>query len=86
MDKLKSACPLCHGGNKQSGTTTFTVDLGFGVVVIRKVPAQVCDQCGSDWIEDDTAEKLENIVNIARKKHPIVEVANWDDEIRSASN
>ena len=59
MNKLKSSCPLCHGGNKQTGTTTFTVELGFGVVVIRKVPAQVCDQCGADWIEDDTAEKLE---------------------------
>lgn len=35
MNKLKSSCPLCHGGNKQTGTTTFTVELGFGVVVIR---------------------------------------------------
>ena len=85
MSQLTKNCPLCHGGIKREGKTTFTVDLGFGVVVIRKVPAQVCDQCGSDWIEDAIAEKLEKIVDIARKKHPVVEVSNWDDEIQVAS-
>ena len=85
MNKSLIACPICHGGIKQPGTTTFTVDLGFGVVVVRKVPADVCDQCGSDWIDDNVAEKLEQIVDAARKKHPIVEVANWDNEIQVAS-
>ena len=56
-----SQCPVCHGGQKLPGTTTFTVDLGFGVVVVRGVPAQVCDLCGTDWIDDPTAETLEQI-------------------------
>ena len=66
-------CPLC-GGNKKAGKTTFTVDLGFGVVVVRDVPAMVCSQCGADWIEDSIASKLEEIVSDARQKHRIVEV------------
>ena len=66
-------CPLC-GGEKNEGVTTFTVDFGEGVVVVRNVPAKVCSQCGADWIKDDIAEKLENIVNDARSKHNIVEV------------
>jgi YgiT-type zinc finger domain-containing protein len=66
-------CPLC-GGNKTAGKTTFTVDLGFGVVVVRDVPATVCSLCGADWIEDAIAAKLEDIVNEARDKHHIVEV------------
>jgi len=37
------------------------------VIVIRNVPSLVCDQCGSDWIEDDISEKLELMVNSARK-------------------
>ena len=68
-----SRCPLC-GGSKKAGRTTFTVDLGFGVVVVRDVPASVCSQCGADWIEDSTASKLEEIVNDARQKRHIVEV------------
>lgn len=66
-------CPLC-GGAKKVGKTTFTVDLGFGVVVVRDVPATVCSQCGADWIEDIVASKLEEIVNDARQKHLTVEI------------
>jgi YgiT-type zinc finger domain-containing protein len=66
-------CSLC-GGMKKTGKTTFTVDLGFGVVVVRDVPAIVCSQCGADWIQDAVASKLEVIVNDARKKHHTVEV------------
>lgn len=66
-------CPLC-GGQRKPGKTTFTVDLGFGVVVVRDVPATVCSQCGADWIADAVAAKLEWIVDDARKKHHTVEV------------
>jgi YgiT-type zinc finger domain-containing protein len=76
-------CPICHGGHKQPGHTNFTVDLGFGVVVVRDVPAQVCDLCGTDWLEDNVAEKLELIVEQARSKHRMVEVANWAQEVEA---
>lgn len=66
-------CPLC-GGTKKPGTTTFTADLGFGVVVVRNVQATVCSQCGSDWIADDVAERIEVLVNDAREKRLQVEV------------
>ena len=34
----KNLCPLC-GGQKVHGKTIYSVDLGFGVVVVRIVPA-----------------------------------------------
>ena len=61
LSKSADDCPLC-GGKKKEGQTTFTVDLGFGVVVVRNVPARVCSQCGADWIQDPIAAKLEEIV------------------------
>jgi YgiT-type zinc finger domain-containing protein len=66
-------CPLC-GGKKQPGVTTFTADLGVGVVVIRHVPASVCSQCGADWIADETAKRIEETVETARAKQSQVEV------------
>jgi YgiT-type zinc finger domain-containing protein len=66
-------CPLCKG-TKRPGTTTFTVDLGFGVVVIRNVPALVCSQCGADWIEDEVAKRIERVIEEARVKRSQVEV------------
>jgi len=78
MKKNKSPdlCPLC-GGHKKPGTTTFTADLGFGVVVVRDVPATVCGQCGEDWIEDKVAKQIENIVDDAKKKRLQVEVTSF---------
>jgi YgiT-type zinc finger domain-containing protein len=54
--------------------TTFTADLGFGVVVIRNVPATVCSQCGAEWLDDATAARIEATVEEARKRHSQVEV------------
>jgi YgiT-type zinc finger domain-containing protein len=73
MSKNIGCCPLC-GGEKQPGTTTFAVDLKFGVVVVREVPAFVCVQCGDAWIDDPVAAKLENIVAEVRRKQTLVEV------------
>ena len=75
MKEFPDKCPLC-GGIKKAGKTTFTVDLGFGVIVVRDVPATVCSQCGADWIADSVASKLEDIVNSARQKHSIVEITS----------
>ncbi len=72
-DDDASRCPLC-GGGKAPGTTTFTAELGFGVVVVRKVKAQVCGQCGEAWVAPDAARKIEEIVERARRDHHQVEV------------
>ena len=69
-----NTCPLC-GGRKQKGTTTFNADLGSGVVVVRRVRATVCSQCGEEWIDDATARQLEQIVSDACERKLQVEVA-----------
>jgi YgiT-type zinc finger domain-containing protein len=69
-------CPMC-GAERRTGETTFSVELGHGVVVVRHVPATVCVQCGSDWISDDVAAKLEQYVDEAREKHSLVEVVGF---------
>lgn len=69
-------CPLCKG-EMENGKTTFTSDMGFGVIVVRDVPAMVCALCGADWISDSAAEQLEKIVLSAKEKHLMVEIANW---------
>jgi YgiT-type zinc finger domain-containing protein len=73
---MNNKCPLCEG-KKTTGTTTYTVDLGFGVVVVRSVPAKVCSQCGEEWIDASVARSLENIVVSAKSKHSLVEVVAY---------
>ncbi|MEA3521507.1 MAG: type II toxin-antitoxin system MqsA family antitoxin [Campylobacterota bacterium] len=78
-----TSCPFCNG-IKINSHTTFTVDLGFGIVVVRDVPALVCNQCGSDWIDDTTAEALEQLVDNARKNHAMVEITKYEDLQRAS--
>ncbi len=66
-------CPLC-GGKKKEGTTTYSVDVGSSVVVVRNVKAMLCAQCGEEWIDNETAAHLEEIVQEARQRHCQVEV------------
>ena len=66
-------CPLC-GGQKRVGTTTFSVDNGESLVVVRTVPATICEQCGEEWIDNETAQALERIVVEAQAKHTQVEI------------
>ncbi len=62
---------------KKEGITTYSVDLGFGVVVVRDVPANVCSQCGEEWIKPETAKELEKIVSSARQTHSQLELLSF---------
>lgn len=68
-------CALC-GGTRSPGRVTFSTDLGEGVVVVRRVPATVCEQCGEEWIDDATAAELERRAQDARQRGAQVEVVS----------
>ena len=70
------ACAVC-GGTKLNGKTTFTVDYTSGVLVVRNVPAEVCSQCGEEWIADDIAARLETVAEAARKDKKQIEVVDF---------
>ncbi len=63
MSNTNQICPIC-GGKKTKGKTTFSADLGSGIVVVREVDATIC-----------SARQLEQIVNDARARRLQVEVA-----------
>lgn len=73
-------CPIC-GGTIEKGTTTYTADLDFGLVVVRQVPAEVCNQCGEEWIDPEVASKLENTIDQAREKGTEIEVLSYEKKV-----
>ena len=72
----KEICPIC-GGSKIDSTTSFTVDYNTGVVLVRNVPAKICEQCGEEWISDETASKLEEIVSVSKKQKQEIFIAKY---------
>lgn len=65
------------GRRKTAASTTVSADLGSGVVVVRRVRATISDQCGEEWIDDQTARQLEKVVEEARTRRAQVEVTQF---------
>jgi YgiT-type zinc finger domain-containing protein len=60
-----------------SGYATHTVDLGDnGIIVIRNVPAMICDQCGEVWFDGTVAREIERIVDTITTEVAIVKYAD----------
>lgn len=66
-------CFFCKGEMEHT-TTKFILDLGHCVVIVKNVPAMVCKQCGEKTFDNDTMERLEQIVD-AVKRSLVQEVA-----------
>lgn len=47
--------------------TTHVVNYKNSIIVIKNVPCLECDQCGEKYYTDEVAEKLELIVDMAKK-------------------
>ena len=50
-------CTVCRNGETRPGSTTVTLERGGAVVVIRGVPAEVCENCGEAFTSAETTEK-----------------------------
>jgi YgiT-type zinc finger domain-containing protein len=51
-------CPTCQTGHTVPGTATKTLERGTTLVVVRHVPADVCDKCGSALYAGAVVEQL----------------------------
>ncbi len=63
----RQPCPACVGGTGRQGTVTKTLTRGPLTVVVRSVPALVCDQCGEEIITEDTMRDLEAVMANAER-------------------
>jgi YgiT-type zinc finger domain-containing protein len=45
-------CEICNHGEIHEGTTTVTFDRDGMTLVVKDVPAQVCSNCGEDYVDE----------------------------------
>ena len=70
-------CPLC-GGRITGGITTFTANLGTAVMIVRDVPAQICNQCEEEWFETEVSRRLDELAADMRERGAEVEILKFD--------
>ena len=70
-------CVVCKHGETAPGTTTVTVDRGTMVIMLRHVPADICQNCGADYTRGDVMEQIERIVEDATNAGALIEVREY---------
>ncbi|MDP6954774.1 MAG: type II toxin-antitoxin system MqsA family antitoxin [Planctomycetota bacterium] len=67
-------CAICKHGQTSAGMTTVNLNRGKTCVVIRNVPAEICDNCGEYYLDDDRTAQVLEIADAAAKRQVQIEV------------
>ena len=51
-------CAICKHGETQPGETTLTLTRDALMLVVKRVPARVCDNCGETYVDEATTARL----------------------------
>ena len=51
-------CVICKHGETQSGTATITLERNGMTLVVKSVPALICENCGEEYLSEETTTKL----------------------------
>jgi len=78
MEDLKGApCMNCPEGEYQADTTTRTLERGETILVVREVPALVCDLCGEAAFSPAVSKRLETLMEEAEGTGVETLVRRW---------
>ena len=60
-------CVICKHGETHLGKTSVTLERDGMMVVVQAVPAQICDNCGEEYVDEEvTAQLLREAEQCAR--------------------
>ena len=70
-------CVICKAGDTAPGTVTVTLQRGDTVIIIRDVPASVCQNCGEYYLDEAVASKLYRQGEEAVQRNAEVEILRY---------
>lgn len=51
-------CVICRNGEARPDTATVTLERDGSVLVIKGVPASVCENCGEEFLDEAVSTRL----------------------------
>ena len=70
-------CVICKHGTTAQGLVTVTLNRSGTVVIVRDVPANVCQNCGEYYLDDVVARKVYAEADAAAARHAEVEILRY---------
>ena len=70
-------CVICKIGETKTGTTTNLLERNNTTLVIKHVPADVCQNCGEGYLDEDTTDRLLQLAESAVKSGVQVDIRQY---------
>ena len=70
-------CIICKHGDTSRKTATVTLERSGATIVFRGVPADICTNCGEQYVDEDTARRLLAEAEAAAKSGVEVEIRSY---------
>ena len=70
-------CVVCKMADTQVGVATVTLERGALTLVVKGVPAQVCSNCGEQYVDEQVASELLATANELAKSGAQVEIRQY---------
>lgn len=70
-------CAICRNGQTRSERITVTLDKGQTILVFKDVPAQVCENCGEEYVSAEINRRLLELAGEAARRGVTLELLQY---------
>ena len=70
-------CVICKQGQTHNGVATVTLERGQTTVVIKDVPAEICENCAEYYLSEEITEKVQALAERAVRNGAEIEILRY---------
>jgi YgiT-type zinc finger domain-containing protein len=70
-------CVVCKSGETRQGTTTVTFEREGLTLVVKEVPAEICLNCGEDYVDESVAHEIMMLAENMEKSGTQVDIRRY---------
>ncbi|HRJ94758.1 type II toxin-antitoxin system MqsA family antitoxin [uncultured Thiothrix sp.] len=70
-------CTICKMGETSAGKVTVTLQRGELTVLIKNVPAQICESCGEYYLSDEITDQVLKQAEASAARNAEVEILRF---------
>lgn len=70
-------CAICNHGKTKKGFATVVLEKEETTIVFKRVPADICENCGEEYVSSDVNERLLRHARKELKRGVTLEMLNF---------
>jgi YgiT-type zinc finger domain-containing protein len=75
--EVEMKCVICKNGETKPGLMTINLNRGDAIVIIKHVPAKICENCGEYYLDEATTDRVLTQAEDAVKKGAELEILRY---------